>query len=824
MPPEAAAARLHMDVRLPGFPLAQWLVARLARELRTRCPELAALPAAGTAPIHLRAAWPPDWSRPPAPGRLVVLQPWGLGPVPDRWLWGAQQADAIWVPLLTAKLAWVQSGLDPRRVQVVPWGLPALTAAAPPARRILFLGPPDAMAGWEDLLASVRGWRVPVYRLDPGDLPDRWPEPPGARPGTRPLAGLRALLHRGGLVVSPHHTASFAYAAALAAAAGLPVLASDWGGPREWDLAPAWRLPGRIALLPPTTGHDLWPLAGAGYTFRPDPEALRNQLADFLARPASWTEAARTRAAALADGHGWETAGEQARLALARLGVCPSPAVSPDPDALDRAARALDTLTAGEDPQRLLEAVEILAAVGDRVSAALLARWLAYRLPPARKGLLTLAAGLENREGNPPDLWESGYFRRQVRRLLADGLRTAGAGLVLTRPALPEPAVSVIIPQYGQAALTARCLEDIDRVLRPRHALEVIVVDDGSPDPAARTIADAFGSWVTVVAVPVNSGFAVACNLGAAHARGRYLVFLNNDTRTTGDWLTPLLAAAERDPRVAVVGARLWYPDGTLQHGGVEFYAPGMAPLAPAHRQPPAGGGPDPTQVSGPVPAVTGACMLLPRARFQELGGFDEQFLLSYEDTDLCLAATERGYRVWYAADAQLIHAESRTRALTPLRHARDLRNLLALQRKWLPRLATLPGLAPPRPRGAGSRIVFRLQADNALLPAYQTLVAATRLWEDGDLLILDAGTSADGTADLFRLARHYRPDQVRLAGRDCDAIPSHAVQVEVHLDLPASLGLSALWRQARRLPPGSRLEAEPPQGPAAPRRRWHRT
>lgn len=214
---------------------------------------------------------------------------------------------------------------------------------------------------------------------------------------------------------------------------------------------------------------------------------------------------------------------------------------------------------------------------------------------------------------------------------------------------------SVVVPVHNRAGLTRRCLE---RVLADLPAgCEVVVVDDGSTDETPQMLAD-FGTATRTVRLKETGGFAKACNRGAAAAAGECLVFLNNDTEPEPGWLAALLAHADAHPAAAVVGARLLYPDRTVQHAGVaigqdgyphSLYAgfPADHPAVNRDRR---------------LQAVTGACMLLRRAAFEQAGGFDEGYLNSMEDVDLCLRIGEAGGEVRYCPQATLVHFESATR------------------------------------------------------------------------------------------------------------------------------------------------------------------
>ena len=159
-------------------------------------------------------------------------------------------------------------------------------------------------------------------------------------------------------------------------------------------------------------------------------------------------------------------------------------------------------------------------------------------------------------------------------------------------------------------------------------------------------------------------------------ARGDVLAFLNNDVETADpDWLAPLVALA-RDPRVGVVGTKLLFEDGTVQHAGIALGIRGLTGHAGCGRP---GGDPGPADMLATtrrVSAVTGACMLTRRAVFDSLGGFDEEFVVEFNDVDYCLRAGAAGLAVVCAAAPALIHKEGATRS-----RARPLREQEVLDR-----------------------------------------------------------------------------------------------------------------------------------------------
>jgi GT2 family glycosyltransferase/glycosyltransferase involved in cell wall biosynthesis len=236
-----------------------------------------------------------------------------------------------------------------------------------------------------------------------------------------------------------------------------------------------------------------------------------------------------------------------------------------------------------------------------------------------------------------------------------------------------RPAVSIIIPTWNHRVLVTECLRAL--AARTPPVCEVIVVDDGSSDGTAAHLAGIAG--VRVVALATNGGFAKACNAGAREARAERLLFLNDDTVPLAGWLEPMLAALERDESIGAVGSRLLFPGASvIQHAGIE-----LGDRAPRNRLRLFPADVEEAAVDRFVEAVTGACLLIRRALFENVGGFDEGFLNGCEDVDLCLRIQELGRRVLYCAASVLIHHESATRDMDDA--AREVANLERLMRRW---------------------------------------------------------------------------------------------------------------------------------------------
>ena len=269
------------------------------------------------------------------------------------------------------------------------------------------------------------------------------------------------------------------------------------------------------------------------------------------------------------------------------------------------------------------------------------------------------------------------YIKEAARRALSEALRRRGIegfvedGLLPNRFRVkPEiqgnPTVSIIIPTRDNLPLLRRCLESVEcETSYPEY--EVIIVDNASTDPA--TVEYLASTPHRVIEFREDFNFSRINNLAANAAEGEYLLFLNDDTEiVSGEWLEEMLRHTQKEG-VGAVGAKLLYPDGTLQHAGVltgvgHSWVPAVATHSLQHYPATA-----PGYYVGMAntirnySAVTAACMMVRKKVFEEVGGFDEMNLgVAYNDVDLCLKMRERGYRIVYTPYAELIHHESISR------------------------------------------------------------------------------------------------------------------------------------------------------------------
>src|SRR5436305_14024502 len=230
--------------------------------------------------------------------------------------------------------------------------------------------------------------------------------------------------------------------------------------------------------------------------------------------------------------------------------------------------------------------------------------------------------------------------------------------------AVPSTIVaSIVIVAWGKRPVTEQCLASLVRalcdVLGTRY--DLVQVDNASPDDTA----ELFARWedrATVVYMERNENFSGGCNAGARAASGEVLIFLNNDTEVPAGALE-VLAEQAREPGVGAVGARLVYPDATIQHGGVVWHELGGVTL-PSHLFHHSPGDMPAAGAVYDLDAVTGACLAIPRELFFELGGFDDAYINGYEDVDLCIKVRVAGHRIVYRGDVEIVHHESLTRGV----------------------------------------------------------------------------------------------------------------------------------------------------------------
>lgn len=273
--------------------------------------------------------------------------------------------------------------------------------------------------------------------------------------------------------------------------------------------------------------------------------------------------------------------------------------------------------------------------------------------------------------------WENALIReehkkRVIRYLSLKGLTgisivSRSNGSLKPKWVYPMNRVSIIIPTRDRASILRRCIESLKN-LTDYPDYEIIIVDNQSSENEThklyRTLVHKYRD-LRIISTPLPFNFSQACNEGSRHASGAYLLFLNNDVEITDpNWLRELVQLISI-PDIGAVGAKLVHPDGTLQHVGIVIGMEGHAhhvfmglndnnedkftPYGFINWQ-------------REVSAVTGACLMVKRTMFEEIGGFDESYTLVLSDVDLCLRLNDCGYRVIVNPDSRLTHYEGQTR------------------------------------------------------------------------------------------------------------------------------------------------------------------
>ena len=253
----------------------------------------------------------------------------------------------------------------------------------------------------------------------------------------------------------------------------------------------------------------------------------------------------------------------------------------------------------------------------------------------------------------------------QIQALISGVVSAPGQRVAPVEP--PEPTrpiefpvheqveISIIIPVFNQFRFTQASLASLQEHHGPER-FEVIIVDDCSTDVTAEAVPRMPG--VVYLRNETNSGFITACNRGAKKARGKYLVFLNNDTLVRDGWLSALLGTFAEEPQAGIVGSKLVYPDGRLQEaGGIIWgdasgwnYGNSDDPGKPEYN------------FLREVDYCSAATLMITKSLFEAVGGFDEKYAPAYyEDTDLAFKVRRAGYKVLYQPLSEVIHYEGAT-------------------------------------------------------------------------------------------------------------------------------------------------------------------
>jgi GT2 family glycosyltransferase len=319
-------------------------------------------------------------------------------------------------------------------------------------------------------------------------------------------------------------------------------------------------------------------------------------------------------------------------------------------DALERARRHFSTnqLPMPQKPQRK---ISLLGDVLQYVLRNPAGSARSFSLPRLKRAAAVFL------RSSPDDLevWVNSRFPQKENAdaaLVNASLDESLDSLELVFPPCDAPVVSIVVPVFNDYRFTIQCLQSVlDNT--PDVAFEVIVADDNSSD-LTRSIADRVKN-IRIVRSGVNRGFLANCNEASAVSRGRYILFLNNDTVVCPDWLQPMLRVAENDPQVGIVGPKLLFANGRLQEAGGIMWRDGSAwnygrmdnPEKPEYNY------------LKETDYISGACLLVKAGLWRQLGGFDNRYAPAYyEDADLAFQTRAAGHKVIYQPLSRVFHYE----------------------------------------------------------------------------------------------------------------------------------------------------------------------
>ena len=238
--------------------------------------------------------------------------------------------------------------------------------------------------------------------------------------------------------------------------------------------------------------------------------------------------------------------------------------------------------------------------------------------------------------------------------------------------------VSVIIVSHDLRDYLLKCIEKIGEHTEPDLIEEIVVVDNGSRQEIRGQEVASLASFPTsLVRLEENCSYSSANNRGVAASRGSYVCFMNNDVEVLPGWLSPLYRILDGDRHIGAVGPKMIFQDGTIQFAGYEkdlktkFQKHKFRAVKTEHTAPEA-------NLPGPVPTLTGACLILRR----EDAHFDERYWFGCEDVDLCISLKQKNKVIFYQPESVIMHHEevSRSSGIVPIDYER---NRERFKEKW---------------------------------------------------------------------------------------------------------------------------------------------
>lgn len=249
-----------------------------------------------------------------------------------------------------------------------------------------------------------------------------------------------------------------------------------------------------------------------------------------------------------------------------------------------------------------------------------------------------------------------------------------------------RPLVSILIPNKDHVSDLRKCIVSIqEKSSYPNY--EIIVIENNSVEEKTFQYYQILERKPNIRVVQWNGKFNYSAinNFGYTFAKGDYILLLNNDTEViSSDWIQEMLMYAQRSD-VGAVGAKLYYPDGTIQHGGVVLGVGGVAAHLHCNRPKEDVGYMGRLIYAQDLTAVTAACMMIPRKVWEQTKGLDESFEVAFNDVDFCMRIRQLGYLIVFTPFAELYHYESKSRKAddTPEKRARFVGEVERFQARW---------------------------------------------------------------------------------------------------------------------------------------------
>jgi glycosyltransferase involved in cell wall biosynthesis len=349
-------------------------------------------------------------------------------------------------------------------------------------------------------------------------------------------------------------------------------------------------------------------------------------------------------------------------------------------------------LEGAQDYDLALRCVELVSPAQIRHIPRVLYHWRAHAESTAKSGDAKRYALLAGERAL------NEHFRRQGVNANAELL---DFGMYRIRYNLPNPLpqVSLIILSRNGVQLLKKCVESIiNKTVYPNY--EIIIVDNRSDDQAALQYFEQLQSDPKIRVIRDNRpfNFSALNNTAVKMAQGEIIGLLNNDLEViSAEWLSEMVSHALR-PGVGAVGARLWYPDNTLQHGGIVIGLGGVAGHSHKYLPKETPGYFWRANLTQNYTAVTAACLVIRKSIYEEVGGFNETALpVAFNDVDFCLRVSEKGYRNVWTPYAELYHHESASRGYenTAERQKRFAKEVAYMKRRWGDKLLNDPAYSP---------------------------------------------------------------------------------------------------------------------------------